>query len=75
MGKKNKGIEVDPSADRAASESNFGENRQSQREGGAIKTQVQADESETGAAQGWRDQRSCGKGEKKWRLLIYFGGV
>lgn len=57
MGKKKEGIEVDPSANKAASESNFGENRQSQQEGGAIKTQVRADESETGEALGWRDQR------------------
>lgn len=57
MGEKKTGIEVDPSVNKAASESNFGEKRQSQHEGGAVKTQVQADESGTGEALGWRDQR------------------
>lgn len=50
-------FEVDPSVNKAASESNFGEKRQSQHEGGAVKRQVQADESGTGEALGWRDQR------------------
>ncbi len=56
-GKKKTGIEVNPSVNKAASESNFGEKRQSQHEGGAVKGQVQADESGTGEALGWRDQR------------------
>lgn len=56
-GKKKTGIEVNPFVNKAASESNFGEKRQSQHEGGAVKRQVQADESGTGEALGWRDQR------------------
>lgn len=55
--KKKTGIEVNPFVNKAASESNFGEKRQSQHEGGAVKRQVQADESGTGEALGWRDQR------------------
>ena len=50
--RKKTGIEVDPSVNKAASESNFSEKRQSQHEGGAVKTQVQADESGTGEALG-----------------------
>lgn len=56
-GGKKTGIEVDPSVNKAASDSNFGEKRQSQHEGGAVRMQVQADESGTGEALGWRDQR------------------
>ena len=71
---KKTGIEVDPSVNKAASESNFGEKRPSQHEGGAVKRQVQADESGTGEALGWEIKDSVEK-EKKERLLNYFGGV
>lgn len=49
---KKTSLEVDPSVNKAASESNFGEKRQSQHEGGAVKAQVGADESGTGDAFG-----------------------
>lgn len=51
------GIEADPSVNKATSESNFAEKRQSQHEGGAVKRQVRADESGTGEALGCGDQR------------------
>lgn len=50
--KKKTGIEVNPFVNKAASESNLGEKRQSQHEGGAVNRQVQADESGTGEALG-----------------------
>lgn len=71
--KKKRGIEVDPFVNKAASESNFSEKTQSQHEGGAVKTQVQADESGTGEALGGRSKivEKGGRGELDFLFLPF----